>query len=128
MTRVIEFVEIVNGEPRKQKIDKQVNKWISGKEKTKPGFTLEIQDVKYHTQYRKEQDDMVHSVLIIWGWKKDDWSGSGHKRNIDYNDLERSLTDALKPDKRRQRDRNWYSTPDRSWAESKEWKGGRKYL
>ena len=85
MTRVKEFVEIVGEERRDNPIDDQVNKWIKSQEKkANPGQKLVIQDVKYHTQYRKDQDDMVHSVLIIWDWKDKSWN---HRKRLDADKL-----------------------------------------
>ena len=140
MTRVVEFVEVVKSQARREskRIDRQVNKWISKQENSRPGYKLVIQDVKYHTQYRKEQDDMVHSVLIIWDWKKDHGDGGGggrtwakpppsprkhNPRNPSfYEQLEDefrgvSFSEPRKP--HRDLDRYWYSTPDKAWKDDR---------
>lgn len=127
MTRVKEFVEIVGEKRRENPIDDQVNRWIKSQEKkANPGQKLVIQDVKYHTQYRKDQDDMVHSVLIIWEWGRILGKWNSKKRvpqDLDKfaKDLEdefrgvsfggKSPYDYFKKEPRR----HWYSTPDDSW-------------
>ena len=71
---VIEFVEVVGSfkHRKKETLSVMVNRWLVDFEKeAEPGYYLYIQDIKYHTQYRKERDDMVHSALIIWQWRKE---------------------------------------------------------
>ena len=71
---------------------------------------------------------MIHSVLIIWDWKKDNSGrgGGGGRHGYDpVGQLERDLDRELrglkqpkdfyhqrKPDRE---SRSWYSTPDRAW-------------
>ena len=73
---VVEFVERVGLLPRDDPLENRINKWLVEFEKeADPGYYLYIQDVKYHTQYRKadreNQSDMIHSALIIWQWRKE---------------------------------------------------------
>lgn len=127
MTRVKEFVEIVREERRENPIDDQVNRWIRNQEKkANPGQKLVIQDVKYHTQYRKDQDDMVHSVLIIWEWGRIIGKWNPKKRvPQDLDRFAKDLEDEFRgisfggkdPSDyfKREPRRHWYSTPDDSW-------------
>ena len=127
MTRVKEFVEIVTSQHRRENpIDDQVNKWIQKQErKANPGQKIHIQDIKYHTQYRKDQDDMVHSVLIIWEWSSLFGDKIRHKKQ-DVDRLAKDLYDEFRgisfggktPQDyfKKEPRRHWYSTPDDSWG------------
>ena len=130
MTRVKEFVEVVGVGRRVNHIDSQVNKWIIEQEKkAHAGKKLDIQDIKYHTQYRKGEDDMVHSVLIIWDWKDKSWN---HRKRLDADKLAKDLYDEFRgisfggktPEDyiKKEPKRHWYSTPDESWGEGKPWR------
>ena len=72
---VVEFVERVGPLPREDPLEDRINKWLlEFEQKAEPGYYLYIQDVKYHTQYRKADhgaSDMIHSALIIWQWRKE---------------------------------------------------------
>lgn len=72
---VVEFVERVGPLPRDDPLEDRINKWLAFFERqADPGYYLYIQDVKYHTQYRKAdvgESDMIHSALIIWQWRKE---------------------------------------------------------
>ena len=71
---VKEFVEVVGSFKfrKKETLSVMINRWLVDFEKeAEPGYYLYIQDVKYHTQYRKEPDDMVNSALIIWQWRRE---------------------------------------------------------
>ena len=59
-------INLIVRDPRDSKLQAVVNESLAQLSDSVSEYIFELIDIKYHTQFRASENDMVHSALIIY--------------------------------------------------------------